>query len=183
MDFAKYGLTQEQIASLENEYNAEVNKIKETVREPYSDYETIKSNLDAANQKIKSFEKDIKSLKDTNEGLQAKCKDSILDNHINQEFFERGIKDVALFKTQIDKSKLVFDNEGNLTGLKEQVDAVQQKYAHLLTPQPQPNPLKGSNPPLNPDEKKPVDLQSFFNNHTSISNKEWEDILNAYEPI
>ena len=181
MDFHKYGLTEEQIAALENEYKAEVTKIKDTVREPYKDYDSLKANLQEANQKIKSFAKDIKSLTDKYDGLQAKYKDSILDNYINQEFFERGIKDVALFKTQINKSKLSFDADGNLTGLKEQVDGVQQKYAHLLTPQG--NPLKGSNPPLNPDEKKPVDLESFFNNHTQISGKEWDDILNAYEPI
>ena len=95
MDFHKYGLTEEQIASLENEYKAEVNKIKETVREPYKDYESLKANLNQANQKNKSLEKDIKSLTDNYDGLQAKYKDSIKDeaNEYGERFVENSQKE------------------------------------------------------------------------------------------
>lgn len=45
MDFSKYGLQPDQIIELENTYNQEIEKIKAKVKEPFADYDSLKSTI------------------------------------------------------------------------------------------------------------------------------------------
>lgn len=152
MDFNKYGLTEEQIKALETEYNTEITKIKEEAVKPYADYETLKTNLNEANLKNTSYEKDIKSLTKNHEQLQEKYNNSLMDNAINMGLIEEGIKYPDLFACKIDRTSVKLE-DGKVIGLKEQISTLKDKYADILNPTP-----SGKTPPPSGDPREPIDI-------------------------
>lgn len=178
MDFSKYGLQPDQIIELENTYKQEVEKIKAKVKEPYSDYDSLKSTIQELQSADKKTKKEMANLQGLNEALNKKLNDSVLDNAINKAFFEKGIKDVELFGSQIDKTKITTNENGEFIGLNEQLDSVLTKYAHLLAPR---NELKGRSPKLNADNKPIPDMKSFLQ-QPNFSLDEWNSYLDQVEP-
>lgn len=152
MDFNKYGLTEDQVKALETEYNTEITKIKEEAVKPYADYEIIKTNLNEANQKVNSYEKDIKSLNKNQEQLQEKYNNSLMDNAINMGLIEEGIKHPDLFASKIDRTSVKLE-DGKVIGLKEQISTLKDKYADILNPSP-----SGKTPPPSSDPREAIDI-------------------------
>ncbi|WP_278683411.1 phage scaffolding protein, partial [Paraclostridium bifermentans] len=133
MDFTKYGLTEDQVKSLETEYNTEITKIKEEAVKPYADYETLKTNLNETQLKNTTYQKDIKSLTKDKEQLQEKYNNSLMDNAINMGLIEEGIKYPDLFASKIDRNSVKLE-DGKVIGLKEQISTLKDKYADILNP-------------------------------------------------
>lgn len=178
MDFSKYGLQPEQIIELENTYKQEIEKIKAKVKEPFADYDSLKSTIQELQSADKKTKKEMANLQGLNEALNKKLNDSVLDNAINKAFFEKGIKDVELFGSQIDKAKISTNENGEFIGLNEQLDSVLTKYAHLLEPK---NELKGRSPQLNAGSKPLPDMKTFLKN-PNFSLEEWNSYLDQVEP-
>ena len=178
MDFSKYGLQPDQIIELENTYKQEVEKIKAKVKEPFADYDSLKSTIQELQSADKKTKKEMANLQGLNEALNKKLNDSVLDNAINKAFFEKGIKDVELFGSQIDKAKITLNENGEFIGLNEQLDSVLTKYAHLLEPK---NELKGRSPQLNAGSKPLPDMKTFLKN-PNFSLEEWNSYLDQVEP-
>lgn len=178
MDFSKYGLQPEQIIELENTYKQEIEKIKAKVKEPFSDYDSLKSTIQELQSADKKTKKEMANLQGLNEALNKKLNDSVLDNAIAKAFFEKGVKDVDLFGSQIDKTKITTNENGEFIGLNEQLDSVLTKYAHLLEPR---NELKGRSPKLNADNKPIPDMKSFLQ-QPNFSLEELNSYLDQVEP-
>lgn len=178
MDFSKYGLQPDQIIELENTYKQEIEKIKAKVKEPFADYDSLKSTIQELQSADKKTKKEMANLQGLNEALNKKLNDSVLDNAINKAFFEKGIKDVELFGSQIDKAKISTNENGEFIGLNEQLDSVLTKYAHLLEPK---NELKGRSPQLNAGSKPLPDMKTFLKN-PNFSLEEWNSYLDQVEP-
>lgn len=178
MDFSKYGLQPDQIIELENTYKQEIEKIKAKVKEPYSDYDSLKSTIQELQSSDKKNKKELSNLQDLNEALNKKLNDSVLDNAITKAFFQKGVKDVDLFGSQIDKTKITTNENGEFIGLNEQLDSVLTKYAHLLEPK---NELKGASPKLNSDSKPLPDMKSFLQ-QPNFSLEDWNSYLDQVEP-
>ena len=178
MDFSKYGLQPDQIIELENTYKQEIEKIKAKVKEPYSDYDSLKSTIQELQSSDKKNKKEMANLQGLNEALNKKLNDSVLDNAINKAFFERGVKDVDLFGSQIDKTKITTNENGGFIGLNEQLDNVLTKYSHLLEPRHE---LKGTSPKLNADNKPIPDMKSFLQ-QPNFSLEDWNSYLDQVEP-
>lgn len=152
MDFTKYGLTEDQVKSLETEYNTEITKIKEEAVKPYADYETLKTNLNETQLKNTTYQKDIKSLTKDKEQLQEKYNNSLMDNAINMGLIEEGIKYPDLFASKIDRNSVKLE-DGKVIGLKEQISTLKDKYADILNPSP-----SGKTPPPSGDHRNPIDI-------------------------
>lgn len=178
MDFSKYGLQPDQIIELENTYKQEIEKIKAKVKEPFADYDSLKSTIQELQSADKKTKKEMANLQGLNEALNKKLNDSVLDNAINKAFFEKGIKDVELFGSQINKAKISTNENGEFIGLNEQLDSVLTKYAHLLEPK---NELKGRSPQLNAGSKPLPDMKTFLKN-PNFSLEEWNSYLDQVEP-
>ena len=178
MDFSKYGLQPDQIIELENTYKQEIEKIKAKVKEPFADYDSLKSTIQELQSADKKTKKEMANLQGLNEALNKKLNDSVLDNAINKAFFEKGIKDVELFGSQIDKAKITLNENGEFIVLNEQLDSVLTKYAHLLEPK---NELKGRSPQLNAGSKPLPDMKTFLKN-PNFSLEEWNSYLDQVEP-
>ena len=75
MDFSKYGLQPDQIIELENTYNQEIEKIKAKVKEPFADYDSLKSTIQELQSADKKTKKEMANLQGLNEALNKKLND------------------------------------------------------------------------------------------------------------
>lgn len=96
-----------------------------------------------------------------------------LNNKITVEAAKLGVTDLDAATKLIDRSKIVIDKDGNITGLVEAVQALVESRPYLKTGVPQPNVGGNTNPPAGGDNRTPrfkhSQLQDakFYQEHAS----------------
>lgn len=78
-----------------------------------------------------------------------------VNNKVAMEAAKLGIKDLDAATKLIDRSKILVDKDGNITGLIEAVQQLASDKPYLRDGVPQPNIGSGSNPPAGGDNRTP----------------------------
>lgn len=175
---AKIGIAKENMESAEKEFKAfldgsyvpksrfnEVNEEKKTLQTTIADrdkqLETLKKNsgdAEGLKKQIEQLQADNKKAKDE---AEAKLKDLQFANAIKLAIVEKA-QDVDIVSGLFDKTKLILGEDGKVTGLTEQVEALKKNKAFLFkgtTPPPNYHPNGGGNPPIaNPFKKESFNL-------------------------
>ena len=154
------GLEKEVIDKIMTENGNDINKAK-------SDYDEIKSQLNAANNTIKERDKQIENLKKVDaEALQSEITKLQNDNKEATKKYQDELKDLKLTNaiklaitgkvydedmatSLFDKSKLVLTDEGKVAGVEEQLKSIKESKGFLFkndTVKPKYNPAAGGDP-------------------------------------
>jgi len=158
MDFTKYGLSEDNLRLIQEDYKNHVEKVKKQAIEPYADYETLKSSLATYETNEKEYKKKINSLTKDKETLQGNYNNVLLDKDINDALYNANFKHIDLFSAKIDRSKLIRDDAGNILGLNEQINNLKETYKDLNfinTPAPG---TVGATPPTSSYNHEPVEV-------------------------
>ena len=170
------GLEKEAIDKIMAENGNDVNAAK-------ADYETIRQQLDTANKQVQERDGQLEQLKNATGDVGA-LKQQIVtlqtENKAAQEKYEADLKDLKLsaaikmavgnnaYDTDLvaglfDKTKLILSEDGQVTGLEDQLKTLKKEKAFLFkeekTPQQQ---IKGGKPAEGkgtpPADKKPSEM-------------------------
>lgn len=141
---------------------AENGKDIEGAKSKYADYDSIKTQLEAANTKIEEFGKlDFDGVKKMADDYKAQLDQSKADaekqiadlkfnHHLESALTSAKAKNNKLVGTLLDREKLSLDNEGNIKGLDEQLAKIKTENSYLFddvqSPEPQPQFLGGTTP-------------------------------------
>jgi len=121
-----------------NEVNEEKNTLKNTVADRDKQLEALKKtsgDAEGLKKQIEQLQADNKKAKEESE---AKLKDLQFNNAIKLAIVEKA-QDVDIVLQQFDKSKLILGADGKITGLDEQLKAL-EKDKPFLFKQQNPNP-------------------------------------------
>jgi len=149
------GLTEEQADKVLSAYKEELKGYIPKAR--FDEINETKKDLE---QQIKGRDKQLKELQDKvkgNEELEKTIKDLQEANKATKEQYEAKIKDMTinaaiqakltdtkypdLLITKFDKTKLVVNADGTISGIDEQLKAIKEQYKDLFIP-----PVKGKEP-------------------------------------
>jgi chromosome segregation ATPase len=156
MDFSKYGLTEDNLKLIQEDYKKHIEKIKKDTLEPYADYENLKNALATYETNEKEYKKQINNLTKDKQTLELNYNNALLDKDINSAFYNENIKHVELFASKIDKSKLVRNEAGQIVGLKEQIDSLKETYKDLNITNTPAATTVGATPPASAFNAEPV---------------------------
>lgn len=171
------GLEKEVIDKIMAENGNDINVAK-------ADYETMKQQLNTANQQIKERDKQLEELKKNN-GDNEELKQQIVqlqaENKETKEKYESEVKDLQLTSaiklaignsaqdTDIvaglfDKSKLILDESGKVSGLEEQLKQLKEEKAFLFKEEQQNTTTIVGGKPADgngglPTQKKPSEMK------------------------
>ena len=179
MDFTKYGLDEENLKKIKEDYQKHIEVEKAKAIEPYSDYETLKTSLETYKTNEKELNKKINTLSKDKDTLQSQYDNSVLDNAINSAFYNENIKHADLFAAKIDRSKLVKDESGNIIGLNEQIASIKETYKDLLDKPapgtvgatPQTSSYQHENIPINYDNLSREDAVAAYKREMQQNNR------------
>lgn len=121
-----------------NEVNEEKNTLKNTVADRDKQLEALKKTSGDAEGLKKQIEQLQAENKKAKEESEAKLKDLQFNNAIKLAIVEKA-QDVDIVLQQFDKSKLILGADGKITGLDEQLKAL-EKDKPFLFKQQNPNP-------------------------------------------
>lgn len=83
------------------------------------------------NEKFRTERDEFKSLADNNEANSA-LRDRALKAEAKAKLTEQGIKDVDRFVKRLDFNSVGLDEDGNLTGLDEQIDGFKNDFPEVF---------------------------------------------------
>lgn len=161
------GIEDENINTIMAEYGKDVNSYKAKV----DTLNDIKSQLDTANKTIKELKKNnadneelqktIKeheaTIKKQKEEYEKALKDTKIDAAIKEALSNSNAKHSDLLVSQIDKTKLVINDDNNVIGLTEQIEALKTTYKDLFSP------TLAGNTPTNNERKTGEITKEMFN--------------------
>lgn len=114
-----------------NEVNEEKNGLKKTVEERDKQLETLKKST----SDIDSFKIKIKELQEANKKAKEESEKALYDLKVSDAIkleIAGSAQDVDIVSSLVDKSKIVMDKDGKITGLTEQIDALRKDKAFLF---------------------------------------------------
>ena len=166
------GLTAEQIDAVMQQNGEDINKAK-------ADLQEVKAQLKTAQDTIKERDTQIEALRKVDaDGLQSKITELQEANKQAQEKYEADLKDFKLTSAikanlanaqdldlvsgLIDKSKLLLAEDGTVTGLAEQVKALQEGKPYLFK-ETQMSGFKPNNTNTNQQNAEQVAMQNQIN--------------------
>ena len=169
------GLEKEAIDKIMAENGNDVNAAK-------ADYEALKQQLEAANTQIQERDGQLEQLKNATGDVEA-MKQQITtlqaENKTAKEKYEADLKDLKLsaaIKMAVgnsahdadlvaglfDKAKLILSEDGQVTGLEDQLKAIKKEKAFLFKEEKAPQQIKGGKPAegrgTSPADKKPSEM-------------------------
>ncbi|MFR6333038.1 MAG: phage scaffolding protein [Eisenbergiella sp.] len=169
------GLEKEAIDKIMAENGNDVNAAK-------ADYEALKQQLEAANTQIQEQDGQLEQLKNATGDVEA-MKQQIAtlqaENKTAKEKYEADLKDLKLsaaIKMAVgnsahdadlvaglfDKAKLILSEDGQVTGLEDQLKAIKKEKAFLFREEKAPQQIKGGKPAEGrgtpPADKKPSEM-------------------------
>lgn len=171
-DLIALGLTEEQAqkvldavkdyipASRLSEVEKERDSLKSTLKERDGQLENLrKSSGDnaALQQQITDLQKANADQQKAHDAEIAQLK---LDNAVNSALLAAGAKNVKAVRSLIDAEKLRLEKDGTVTGLSDQIKAVQKSDAYLFTEKQQPQQFKGFQPGASADIKPGTDVDT-----------------------
>lgn len=144
-----------------NEINESKKSLSEQIAERDKQLTELKKSAGANDELKKQIEALQKANKDQKAAFDEQTKTLRLDTAIKLAIADSA-QDTEIVSRLIDKSKLILGEDGKVTGLTEQVDALKKDKAFLFKasgPAPQYNPNGGGNPPTtNPFKKETFNL-------------------------
>lgn len=170
------GLEKETIDKIMAENGNDVNAAK-------ADYEAVKQQLEAANQQVQERDSQLEQLKNATGDVEAMKQQIITlqaENLAAKEKYEADLKDlklsaaikmavggnahdVDLVTGLFDKTKLILSEDGQVTGLEDQLKALKKEKAFLFKEEKAPQqqirggkPVEGKGTP--PADKKPSEM-------------------------
>ena len=161
------GIEDENINKIMAEYGKDVNEYKAKA----DTLDDVKSQLDTANSTIKELKKNnadneelqktIKeheaTIKKQKEEYEKALKDTKIDAAIKEALSNSNAKHSDLLVSQIDKTKLVINDDNNVIGLTEQIEALKTTYKDLFSP------TLAGNTPTNNERKTGEITKEMFN--------------------
>lgn len=101
-----------------------------------NDIEAMEAALHKANEEAKNYRLQNKNLKDENKSLkeQAGFKDKYLESEAKLKLNGMGIKNPERFIKFLDLSDVTLDDEGNVEGLSEKVEALEEDFPEIFDP-------------------------------------------------
>lgn len=171
-DFIKLGVDEEMAEKLAEESKKELEGFI-----PKTRFDEVNDAKKAAEGQVKTLTKDLETAKANvgdNEDLKKQLEDAIQKQKDDAKAFDDQMKELRannaiklaihgkvhdddMVSGLIDKSKLIISDDGSITGLDEQLKALQESKAFLFKqeePQPEPQPKPGFFP-RSPGEPKP----------------------------
>lgn len=85
------------------------------------------------NEKFRTERDEFKAAAEGNE-VNAKLRDRALRAEAKAKLQETGVKDAERFSKYIDFSKVGIDDEDNITGLDEQLEAIKSDFSEVFDP-------------------------------------------------
>ncbi|WP_164506751.1 phage scaffolding protein [Lapidilactobacillus bayanensis] len=136
-DLKELGLTDEQIGSVMAMHGGDVNGLKEQVTTLTSERDGLQTQFDTVNGQLDTIKKDhkgdedlksqIEQLQTENKNAATKYQEDLAKTKVGYQtdlaLTQAGAKNV---KALLDGEKITLDDKGQLTGLKEQLEAVQK---------------------------------------------------------
>ena len=169
------GLEKEAIDKIMAENGNDVNAAK-------ADYEALKQQLEAANTQVQERDSQLEQLKNATGDVEA-MKQQIAtlqaENKTAKEKYEADLKDLKLSAAikmalgnsahdaelvagLFDKAKLILSEDGQVTGLEDQLKAIKKEKAFLFKEEKAPQQIKGGKPAEGrgapPADKKPSEM-------------------------
>ena len=163
---------------------AEFNTLNETKKELDQQLKDRDAQLTELNKKVKGneeLEKEIQKLQDENKGTkeqyEAKIKEMTINTAIQAKLTDTKYPD--LLTTKFDKTKLVVNADGTVTGIDEQLTSIKETYKDLFVPHVKgrdPNNNNEPHPNLSDVEKLQEQLKNAkrLDERISIRNKIFE---------
>ncbi len=169
------GLEKEAIDKIMAENGNDVNAAK-------ADYEALKQRLEAANTQIQERDGQLEQLKNATgdvETMKQQIATLQAENKTAKEKYEADLKDLKLsaaIKMAVgnsahdaelvaglfDKAKLILSEDGQVTGLEDQLKAIKKEKAFLFKEEKAPQQIKGGKPAEGrgtpPADKKPSEM-------------------------
>lgn len=169
------GLEKEAIDKIMAENGNDVNAAK-------ADYDVLKQQLEAANTQVQERDGQLEQLKNATGDVEA-MKQQIAtfqaENKTAKEKYEADLKDLKLSAAikmalgnsahdaelvagLFDKAKLILSEDGQVTGLEDQLKAIKKEKAFLFKEEKAPQQIKGGKPAEGrgtpPADKKPSEM-------------------------
>ena len=143
----------------------EVNEEKKTLQAPVTDRDKQLETLKNSKGDVDALKDQIKALQDANKKAQdeaeAKLQEVRLNDAIKLAIVDKA-QDVDIVSNLFDKSKLILGEDGKVTGLDDQLKALQETKSFLFKPvggKPKYAPNGGGNAPtVNPFAKETFNL-------------------------
>ena len=160
------GLEKEAIDKIMAENGNDVNAAK-------ADYEALKQQLEAANTQVQERDGQLEQLKNATGDVEAMKQQIVTlqaENKTAKEKYEADLKmalgnsahDADLVAGLFDKAKLILSEDGQVTGLEDQLKAIKKEKAFLFKEEKAPQQIKGGKPAEGrgtpPADKKPSEM-------------------------
>ena len=148
-DLKNLGLTDDQLESVMKLHGQDV----ESNKAKYADYDELKATNDSLTKQVEQAGKDLKKLsklttdnedlnktvedlrkaaKDAQDKASAEIQAVKLDNAINSGLSERKARNTKAVKALLDMDAIKFNEDGQLDGLTEQLDAISKDNGFLF---------------------------------------------------
>lgn len=148
------GLNDEQIRSVMAEYGKEINPLKQAQANAEQERDSLKSQLENVNGQLSEAQKNskkgselqgqLKDLQKQFDNSKAKAEEQLQatkkDYEIAAALSKAGAKNDKAVKALLDTEKVNFDDNGNLIGLSEQLEAVKKDNDFLFADANESNP-------------------------------------------
>lgn len=149
LDAVKDYVPKTQLAEVERERDG----LKATVAERDTQLETLKKS----SGDNEALQKQIADLQKTNEDQQkahdAEIAQLRLDNAVEAAILAAGAKNVKAVRALMDADKLRLEKDGTVTGLSDQIKAIQKSDAYMFAEKQQQQQFKGFQPGASGDVK------------------------------
>lgn len=128
----------------------EINEENKTLKKSISEYDEQLESLKKSSGDNEALTKQISDLQTANAEQQKahekELKQLRLDNAIEIELSSAKAKNTKAVRAMLDMTKVTIGDDGNLAGLKEQLDALQQSDAYMFDAQPATQQFTGFQP-------------------------------------
>ena len=169
-DLIAMGLTEEQAQKVMDSIDGnfvtkvrfnEINEENKTLKQSVSDRDKQLESLKKSSGDNAELKKQIETLQQQNtdqrKAHEAELNQLKLDNAIDAALTAAGAKNRRAVKSLLDVSKVKFGEDGKLTGLEEQIKAVQKSDAYMFEAKEQANQnFKGFQPGASGDTKPSI---------------------------
>ena len=136
-----------------NEVNEENKALKQSVSERDNQLDELKKSS-GDNEALKKQIEDLQAQNaEQKKSYEAQMNQLKLDNAIDTALTAAGAKNGKAVKALLDMAKVALDKDGKLTGLDEQVSAVQKSDGYLFAEKQQPPQFKGFQPGAGADNQ------------------------------
>ena len=136
-DLTDLGMTEEQAKQTLELHNAELTAEQQKVTDLTSQLDAAQKNIGDLTEQVKRFDgTDIDALKKAASDWETKYNEDVaalkVDNAIDVALIGANALDVEIVKSQLDRSLMKLDKDGNLTGLTEQLEKLRNDKAFLF---------------------------------------------------